>query len=142
MSSGIFMRKLGRGLFPDGDEAHDAFDAIGQGKGVLVLIKQPRNIDLLKRYWSILHVAVDTCDAFDDPEDADHWCRVNVPWMRHEYVVGERVYIRVKSIAVEEMPEDEFRKFYGRSMELLSEKIGEDIEVLAEHCWRMRRERR
>ena len=133
----LVVRKVASSLHPIGDESWQSFDKLKRDRDYVVTVRLTRNAEFLSRYWSVLSVAVDHCDAWDDREDVDHWVRVQIPWMREEYVVEEdgTIVVRLKSIAADEMDEETFERFYTRAMELISAKIGTDIESLAAEAW-------
>jgi hypothetical protein len=110
-------------------------DRIADGSSVVITIRKSRNLDHLKKYWVICAAAAAADHEWDDREDADHWVRVSIPWMREQYRLGPtRIGIRLKSISVDEMDQAEFDKFYERAVELLSMRVGTDVEQLSKEA--------
>ena len=135
MKTELLMRKACGSLTPDGRESWEVFDKLPANKSVLVSVKTSRNPDHLRKYWAICAAVADADPEFDDREDADHWVRIQIPWMRREYVVkslaGEQqLIVRPKSISMASMTQEEFSRFYDRALELWAEKIGMDPDDL------------
>lgn len=123
----VVMKRVGGALVPDGDEAWEALNKIVQHHRVVVSIHKSRNPDGLKKYWALCSRVADADPGFDDREDADHYARTMIPWMRKEYVAENgRVTVRPRSIAMDEMGDDEFDKFYKRAVEVFAKRIGMD----------------
>jgi len=137
----FLVKKVSSSLHPYDDASWEAFDKLPRDKPLLITVKQSRNPEFLARYWAILSVAVDHSDAWVDRDDVHHWLRVQVPWMRDSYMIEEdgTMVVTLKSTAIDSMKEDEFERYYERAMELISEKIGTDIESLAAEVWNRKR---
>jgi hypothetical protein len=124
-------KRVGGALVPDGDESWDVLNKIVQHHRVVVSIHKSRNPDGLRRYWALCSAVADADPGFDDREDADHYARCSIPWMRKEYVAENgRVTVRPRSIAMDEMGEGDFDKFYARAVEVFSQRIGMDAAQL------------
>lgn len=135
MKREMLMKKVGGALRPDGDQSWEVFETVRASKSVLVTVHQPRNPDHLKKYWAVCAAVADADPGFDDREDADHWVRVSIPWMRKEYRLGDgRVSVRPKSIALGAMDQEEFERFYERAIALWSERLGMDAEQLRDEA--------
>ena len=131
MKREMLMRKVGASLKPDGDASWDVFDTIRSSKSVVVTVRQPRNPDHLKKYWAVATAVADAYDGFEDKDDADHYVRINIPWMRKEYRLrDDRLAIRPLSIGIESMDQLTFNDFYDRALKLWAELIGMDPEDL------------
>ena len=132
----LIVRPMGGVLHPVGRASIEAFEKLKPVPHV-VAVKRSRNPDFLRRYWSICAVAADFGDDWDDREDVDHWVRMQIPSMRDTHIVEEdgSVIVRLRSISCDEMDETDFDEFYQRAMELLSAKIGTDVETLAREAW-------
>lgn len=140
----LIVKKQASSLHPSDQASWDVFDKLPVGKELVCEIKtRGRTAEFLSRYWSILTVAVDHSEAWDDRDDVDHWVRMQIPWMREEYMVEEdgTVIVRLKSISIEEMDTETFDKFYERAMQLISAKIGTDIETIAAEVWARKKRR-
>lgn len=140
-TSKIIVRRIGSSLHPVGAESIAAVERLKSSQSYVVTVRKSRNPDFLRRYWSICAVAADFGDEWDDREDVDHWVRMQIPWMREQYTAEDdgTVIVRLRSISCDDMDETEFDKFYERAMELISEKIGTDVETLATEAWNRER---
>jgi hypothetical protein len=132
MKTELLLRKHGGTLRPDGDASWEMFDRIPNNASIVVTVRHARNADHLKKYWATAAAVADADPEFADREDADHWVRMSIPGMRDEYRIGpgDRVGVRLKSIALDEMDQGEFSRFYDRAIELWAMRIGMDPEQL------------
>ena len=132
MKSEMIMRKVAGSLRPEGepdDRSWDVFDRIPNGSTVVVTVRKSRNPEHLAKYWVLLRFVADFDPEYDHPEDLDDWLRMSIPWMRDEYVLSDgKVRVKTKSIGMDQMEQLEFDKYYERVCELLSERIGRDVE--------------
>jgi hypothetical protein len=129
MKSEMILRRDGGTLRPDGDESWEVMDKIPHGSTVVVTVRKSRNPDHLKKYWALCAFAARFDTEYDDRHDIDEWLRLSVPWMRDEITLGDgRVRVKTKSISIDEMEQIEFDRFYERAVELLSMRLGKDIE--------------
>src|SRR5690242_14718335 len=55
----MWLKRVGVALVPDGDESIAAFVKIPFGKSLHAEIKQPRNIQHHKLFWSVVHRVAD-----------------------------------------------------------------------------------
>lgn len=127
----MICKRIGGALVPVGDESWDVLNKLVQHNSVVVIVKQKRNADLLRKYWAICGAVANFDEGFDDRGDVDHYCRTMIPFMRKEYVAENgKVTVRPRSIAEDEMSEADFEQFFERAMEVLASRIGRDPETL------------
>jgi len=127
----MVMRRVAGGLFPVGDDAWTVLETIKQQQDVIVSVKTQRNAPLLGLYWALASAVAESDPGFDDREDADHWVRMQIPWMRSEYSSENgKVTARPRSIAEDEMPQEEFSRFFDRASELWAERLNTSVEDL------------
>ena len=113
----------------------EQFNAIPEGKQIMVDISTARNVNQLRLYWAIAAKAADFYEGWHDQYDADWYARCSMPWMVREIVLAnDRVSIKPKSIALHSMPKDEFTRFFDRAVYLWSKKIGCDPETLLDQA--------
>ena len=136
-------KRVGGALIPDGNESYEVLDKIVQHHRVVVSIHKSRNPDGLRRYWALCSAVADADPGFDDRDDADHYARTMIPWMRKEYVAESgRVTVRPRSIAMDEMNDEDFDKFYKRACEVFSKRIGMDaVQLMKEAADRAKQRR-
>jgi hypothetical protein len=132
MKSEMILRKEGGSLHPVGDPddmSWKVFDRIPNHTTVVVTVHKSRNIEHLAKYWVLCRFVADFDAEFDEQTDVDNWLRLSIPWMREEYELGDgKVRVKLKSISIDEMDQTEFELFYDRAVELLSARIGRDVE--------------
>jgi hypothetical protein len=132
MKSEMIMRRVGGSLRPEGepdDRSWNVFDRIPNDSTVVVTVRKSRNPQHLAKYWVLCGFVARFDKEYDHQEDIDDWLRLSIPWMREEIVLGDgRVRVKTKSINLDEMEQLEFDRFYERAVELLSMRLGRDVE--------------
>ena len=132
----LVVRRHNNALHPADDLSWEVFDKLPRDKLLSCEVwVRGRNPEFLSRYWAVLSVAADHHDDWDDRSDVDHWVRLRIPMTHTKYTIGTDVVIELRSIAIDAMSVEDFETFYEKAMALLSEKIGSDVESLAEAAW-------
>ena len=119
-----FVRR-GNGLFPEMEMDARALDGVAQGQRVRVELKEWRNVDRLRAYWSMLHEVVAatganrlTAERLHEVLKLHNGC-VDVVMLPS----GQPVAIPA-SIALDKMSEPEFIAFFQKAEEWLAETYG------------------
>jgi len=125
MTSKAVFKKNGRGLWAQCDASQEILAAIKDGKDVVVSVHAPRNPQFLRLYWAVLTDIADSGAWEWDADLLDEWIKRRLGYLRVIEVNGERI-VKTKSIAMESMGADKFRKFFDRAMfYVCTEIIGE-----------------
>lgn len=113
-SKAVFM-KNGRGLWAQCEASQEILAAIKDGTEVVVSVKAPRNPQFLRLYWACLgDIAKSGAWEWDD-DLLDEWIKRRCGYVKVFDVNGQRI-VKTRSIAIESMGEDKFRKFFDRAM--------------------------
>jgi hypothetical protein len=124
-----------RAMFPYSRTDLDDFVKVKNNQVSVIKISAGRNIKLFNKYWGICKLILDNTDKFKTQEDVSDYMKIKtglVDYREFINIEGQQVMrIKVKSIAWEKMPAEEFennywQKFVGIACELL-ECTEEDI---------------
>lgn len=61
----LWLKRVGEALYPDGPESLAVFEKVPHQKPLFCEVKQPRSLQHLKLYWSIVHRIVNALDRAD-----------------------------------------------------------------------------
>lgn len=118
-----FVRR-GNTLVPDMEFDLRALDGINQGQMVRVEIREWRNMDRLRAYWSLLHEAVQATGAAISAEKLHEVIKLETGLVD---LVGLPNGMKVAipaSIAIDKMDEPEFIAFFESAQEWLARTYG------------------
>lgn len=118
-----FVRK-GNGLFPELDYDLRALDGVANGQRVRVDIKEWRNLDRLKAYWSMLHEAIAATGASVSPERLHEVIKIETGLVDLVALPNGMKVAIPASIALDKMTEPEFIAFFQSAEEFLARVYG------------------
>ena len=118
----LFLKRVGMGLHPDGDEAVAEFLKIPIGKQLRGEISQPRNLQRLKLYWVLCHrIANATGMEAEQVSDVLKLSTGHFSTFRSKKWGAVRL---PKSISFAAMDETQFRDFFNRCLLAVTEELG------------------
>ncbi len=130
----IYLRKTVNGnLSPSDMDSRTYLKNLAVGEDVRVTIKKPRNIKFHRKFFSLLHLAHDNQDIYDDFDAFRYEVTLRAGfWKEHTHVTGKISYIP-KSISFGSMDEIEFAELYSKSIDVILKHfmVGTDPEELA-----------
>lgn len=119
------LRKTARGLVGATDDDHAQWsrwrrrlETMPEGEYVRIEIKRPRNGGNHRRLWALLTLVSENSDVYDTPEKA--LIAVKLASGHADPLVDPttgQVLMIPRSIAYENMDEDEFRQFFDRAID-------------------------
>lgn len=119
-----FIRR-GNGLFPEMEMDARALDGIANGQLVRVEIKEWRNVDRLRAYWSILHEVVDATGANSLSAEKLHEVLKLHNGCVDVVMLPSGMPVAIPaSIALDKMSEPEFIAFFDKAVKWLGETYG------------------
>ena len=125
----LLFRRHGDHLLPVDDLAREAMANVRDGDICRVELKQPRNLDRLRKYWALLHLVAANQTRYPNA-DALHQA-VKIALGQYDAVQllnGSRVIAVPKSIAFGAMPEHEFSAYLNSVIRLVVEHILPGVE--------------
>lgn len=118
-----FIRK-GNCLVPELDYDLRALDGVANGQRVRLDVKEWRNLDRLRAYWSMLHEAVDATGRTFSAEKLHEIIKLETGMIELiQLPSGIKVAIPA-SIALDKMTEPEFIAFFQSAEEWLARELG------------------
>lgn len=124
------MRRVDNTLVADGDESVSEFARLPFGKPLHVEIKQPRNLQFHKLYWSLVHRIADGVGA--NPESVSDLFKISTG---HCTVIKSKTHGIIKlpkSISFAKMDADSFRVFFEACVRTLYDEWGIDPSAVAD----------
>lgn len=120
MSGGGFFVRTARGLEADDDRAHQMLKGIKIGTIVACGVSRPRNVKLLRKFWSLCSRIAHAVPGDMTAENVAEILKIE---SGHCTIIKGRTdtYRLPKSIAFDAMAEDEFQDFYGRCEKVVLE---------------------
>jgi hypothetical protein len=122
MTKAAFIKRDGA-LWPMDDDGRELMASLRNDRQVVVNVHAPRNIRHLRLYFHLLNRVVKSGAWAGDKDTLEDWIKIGVHHVR--IVVGPdgKAHYVPKSIAVESMPQDEFRRFFDRAIYLICSKL-------------------
>lgn len=122
MSTGGFFVRTARGLEADDDRAHQMLRGLKIGTIVACGVSRPRNVKLLRKFWSICSRLAHAAPGNMTAENVADILKVKTG---HCTIIkgAKDTYRLPKSIAFENLGEDEFQEFYGRCEQVILEEF-------------------
>ena len=117
MSSMFWVKRVGLGLFPDGNESVTELEKLPRGKSLQVEIRQPRNLQRHKLYWAVCHRIANAIGA--EPENVSDVLKIA---SGHFTLVKTQSYGDIKlpkSIAFHNLDETGFKSFMDRCFAII-----------------------
>lgn len=127
--------KRGLSFVPADAEARELLAKVPDGKSVFLNLWMPRNMAQHRKYFAILRNVVEATGRWVSQE---HLRRdILLTLGRYDEHVNEftgEVEKVVHSMAVASMPRDEFERLYSETINLLTEALGADPEMLVQEA--------
>lgn len=118
-------RRVGDTLQPDLEMDKRALDGISQGQKVRIEIKEWRNLDRLKAYWSMLHDCIAATGANNlSAERLHEVAKLMNGCVEVVMLPGGQPVAIPASIALDKMSEPEFIEFFRKVEEWLAKTYG------------------
>lgn len=119
----ILMMRRGSFLVPCAPLDGNRLEQFPANKALNVRITQPRSSPQNRLYWSMLNLVCDNLDQPIEPEALHEWVKVRCGVTATIPLRNGKWDIVPGSIAFENMPQDEFQRFFDRAKELLVEHV-------------------
>lgn len=129
----FWCRKIGGGLYPDGDESHEVFENLREGARYFVDAKQPRNSGHHRLFWALCHRIANGLGR-DDITSERVATEFKLATGHCETLMTKR-HGEVKiplSIAFAKMDQTEFDVFFEKCVRVAYEEWGIDPALVAD----------
>ena len=100
------------------------------GKRVMCQVKIGRSMKFHKRYWWMLNTIAEASGRWPTAKAAHEWVKWKLKMYRPEEVEHAKIIIEWDSTNFQSMGQAEFREFYDRAEQLLTEETGININDL------------
>lgn len=118
-----FIRK-GNALVPELDYDLRALDGVLNGQRVRLEVKEWRNLDRLRAYWSLLHEAIQATGASISPEKLHDVIKLETGLVDLVRLPNGMTVAIPASVAFDKMDEAEFMAFFQAAEEWLARVYG------------------
>ena len=97
-----------------------------QGAGTLVQgdFKKVRSVKHHRKFWGLCRIVSENSEVYTSAEMVADICKLKMGLVDYRVVIGGEVIIKTKSIAFENMDQNEFKVFYEGALLVLSELSG------------------
>lgn len=135
MKGKALFRRATLSLVPASRDARELLASIKEGTSVFVEVWSPRNMAQHRKYFAILNNVVEATGRWTSSEHL----RRDILISLHRYdehvnqFTGEVERVP-HSMAVASMPRDEFERLYSDTINLLTEALGADPELLTQEA--------
>lgn len=126
----LWLRRVGNSLFPDGDESIAELSKIAFDKSLRCEVKQPRNSQHHKLFWSVCARVASGIGA-----ESDAVCDVLKIATGHYTLIRSKSYGEIKlpkSISFAKMDQTQFRTFFDKCMETIFTEWGIDRNAFSD----------
>jgi hypothetical protein len=118
MAKHPFVRR-GRALVPTTQDGRDAVNALEEGQRVMVAVTPARNVRQFCLFWAACQVVAEATDTTKD--SVKDWLLLKLNYSEPIFYPDGTMRIVTKSIAWENMPQDEFETFFDAAILKMSE---------------------
>lgn len=116
--------RRGNALIPDMSFDLRALDGVANGQRVRIEIREWRNLDRLKAYWSLLHEAIEATGAAITPEKLHEVIKLETGHVELVRLPNGMTVAIPASIALDKMTEPEMVAFFQAAEEWLARVYG------------------
>lgn len=119
----LYLDKQGQ-LKPLDGESADRYLKLFRNEPYIFSMKRARNYAFLKKYFSLINLAFDNQEKFDNIEWFRKWSLIAVGWCK-EYInpFDGKVNYEVKSVSFEKCKESEFDEVYKNTVQLFIDRF-------------------
>ena len=120
----ILVRKFKGGLFPADDVAKAAMDKLPVGSMMKVTVKQGRNLQRLRLYWSLCAKVAEFSDVLPDREAVHTAFKAGTGRVEYVTLPGtDKALSLYRSIAFDKMEEGEFAEYLDACLTIVWSRI-------------------
>ena len=130
-----FVERTWSFLKPADKFSEEVIRKIPAGEVVRITWSRPRNYKFHKRYFALLKAGLELQDFFDDLDTFRYWLTIKSGFFNTIITPSGDTLLRPKSISFASMDEDEFKKLYSKTIDVIIENFGvakEDVERILE----------
>lgn len=124
----IILQKVGSYLMAVDEESIAVLSRIKEGAEVTADIRRARNVDQLRLFWALVGIVSDATDLPKETIKKD--CMIALGFTETWIGIDSRIHVEAKSIALENMEQEEFDAFMGRAVNLMAGWIGAEQKDL------------
>lgn len=129
MSGGaIIMRRKAAKLEPVTEVDRELLLEIPEGADLTVRVSRSRSPRQHRLFWALLQIVVDNHDYYKRPEQLLEWLKVRLGYVEETVWHDGQVWFRTKSISFASMGQDQFRKFFTESLDVITAEVIEGID--------------
>ena len=145
----ILLVKTENGFVPAYDSDKECADKIGLGEMREFQTYKNRNLKHHRKYFAILRLALEALPekkqqeamdfgfGFHTEEDMLFYIKMKLGMYEERMVLSSgKIAVKEKSISFKNMGQDEFNKFYERSLVVISNLTGLDVETIENEHYR------
>ena len=123
MADTFYMRRKGGRLEPCSLMDEEALNEFPEGKDLSVTVKRSRSLKQHRFFWGLLNKVTDNHEAYHKPEQLLLWLKIRLGYVDEVKFHNEEIWWVAKSISFNAMGQDEFRKFFDSSLDLICGEI-------------------
>lgn len=129
MSGGeMVMRRSGDRLVPVTERDREILLEIPEGADLFVKTSRPRSPRQHRLFWALLQLVVDNHDYYKRPDQLLEWLKVRLGYVDQTVWHDDQVWWKTKSISFASMGQDEFRKFFSQSVDVIVTEVIEGLD--------------
>lgn len=118
---GVFQKIAGK-LEAAGPSGRDALAAVKDGALVVANITLPRSPEQLNKFWALCSVVAEADDVTKDSVKDD--LLIKARYVTCVFDKRGKMEIKPRSIAMDNMEQDEFDRFFAMAVEMMAERLG------------------
>jgi hypothetical protein len=119
MSETLFVRRRGATLVPCSNADEEALLAFPEGKDLTAEIRRPRSTKQHRFFMGLLRLVCENSDFYNKPEQLLLWLKLRLGYVSEVKFHDGQAHWTVASISFNSMKQDEFRKFFDESVDLI-----------------------
>ena len=119
MPEKLNMRRYGAALIPCSLVDEEELMEYANGQDITVTIHRQRSSKQNRFFWALLQKVCSNHDLYQKPEQLLTWLKVRLGYVQQVKFHDKEIWWTTKSISFNKMGQDEFRKFFDSSMDLI-----------------------
>jgi hypothetical protein len=118
-------------LLPEYNSDYDKLSKLRPGVTYSVEIRQPRNVKFHRKFFSLINMAYDNQEAFNNIEELRAWVLMKAGYYKRVATPTGEMY-QPESISFSSMDEIKFNEVYSRVLDVICHWLDTDKETIAE----------
>ena len=129
MPETLMMRRSGNKLVPCAAVDEEALEAFPEGKDLTVSVSRTRSQKHNRFFWALLQKICVNHETYSRPDQLMLWLKVRLGYVEEVRFHNDKVWWVAKSISFNAMGQDEFKKFFDASLDVIVAEVIPNLDT-------------